>query len=126
MAAVPRSSISLRDMSLFREQAFVGGGREGPANSQVKEGFNPTTGQLIGTVPNLGAAETRRALEAAEKALDQALVSGASHLRVIHGHGTGRLREGIREHFRNHGAVASQRSGSRTEGGNGATILELR
>ena len=30
---------------------------------------------------------------------------GASRLRVIHGHGTGRLREGIREHFRSHGAV---------------------
>ena len=33
---------------------------------------------------------------------------------------------GLREHFRNHGAVASLRSADRTEGGNGATILELR
>ena len=75
---------------------------------------------------NVIGQHVEEAIEAAEKALDQALVSGASHLRVIHGHGTGRLREGIREHFRNHGAVASLRSGSRTEGGNGATILELR
>jgi succinate-semialdehyde dehydrogenase/glutarate-semialdehyde dehydrogenase len=69
MAAVPRAAIALRDMSLFRELAFVGGRWEGAANGQAKQVFNPATGQLIGTVPNLGAAETRRAIEAAEKAL---------------------------------------------------------
>ena len=69
MAAVPQASISLRDMALFREQAFVGGRWESAANGQVKQVFNPATRQLIGTVPNLGAAETRRAIEAADKAL---------------------------------------------------------
>ena len=68
MAAAPQSPISLRDMSLFREQAFVGGRWES-AESAVKEVFNPATGQRIGTVPNLGAAATRRAIEAADKAL---------------------------------------------------------
>ena len=71
MVAVRQSSISLRDPSLFREQAFVGGRWEGAASSQVKQVFNPATGQLIGTVPNLGAAETRRAIEAADKALPE-------------------------------------------------------
>ena len=66
------------------------------------------------------------AVDAVEKALDQALLSGASSLRVVHGHGTGRLRDGLREHFRGHAAVASMRAGGKTEGGNGATILELR
>jgi succinate-semialdehyde dehydrogenase/glutarate-semialdehyde dehydrogenase len=56
-------------MSLFREQAFVGGRWEGAAGGQVKQVCNPATGQLIGTVPNLGAAETRRAIEAADQAL---------------------------------------------------------
>src|ERR1044072_8104364 len=69
MAAVPQPTLSLRDMSLFREQAFVGGRWESAANGQTKEVFNPATGQLIGTIPNLGAAETRRAIEAADKAL---------------------------------------------------------
>ena len=52
MVAVRQSSISLRDPSLFREQAFVGGRWEGAASSQVKQVFNPATGQLIGTVPS--------------------------------------------------------------------------
>jgi succinate-semialdehyde dehydrogenase / glutarate-semialdehyde dehydrogenase len=69
MAAVPRSEISLGDMSLLREQAFVGGRWEAAPNGQVKQVVNPATGKVIGTVPNLGAAETRRAIEAADKAL---------------------------------------------------------
>ena len=69
MAAVPQASIALRDMSLFREQAFLAGRWENAANGQVKQVFNPATGHLLGTVPNMGAAETRRAIEAADKAL---------------------------------------------------------
>jgi DNA mismatch repair protein MutS2 len=47
-------------------------------------------------------------------------------LRVIHGHGTGRLRDGIREHLRKHRAVASARAADAREGGNGATMVELK
>jgi succinate-semialdehyde dehydrogenase/glutarate-semialdehyde dehydrogenase len=69
MAAVQKSALPLKDMSLFREQAFIAGRWEGSPNGQVKEVINPANGARVGTVPNLGAAETRRAIEAAEKAL---------------------------------------------------------
>ena len=75
---------------------------------------------------NVIGQRVEEALDTVEKALDQALVSGASNLRVIHGHGTGRLRDGLRGHFRDHASVASMRPGGKNEGGNGATILELR
>jgi DNA mismatch repair protein MutS2 len=65
------------------------------------------------------------AIDEVEKALDEALVAGA-RLRVIHGHGTGRLREGLREHLRNHPSVASARAADAREGGNGATMVELK
>ena len=61
-----------------------------------------------------------------EKSLDAALLAGAGHLRVVHGHGTGRLRDAVREHFRTHPAVASLRRGEAREGGDGATIVELK
>ena len=69
MAAAAQMQISLRDMSLFRQQAFVGGRWEDAASGQMKTVVNPANGHVIGTVPNLGAAETRRAIEAADKAL---------------------------------------------------------
>ncbi|MET0532908.1 MAG: NAD-dependent succinate-semialdehyde dehydrogenase [Steroidobacter sp.] len=63
------SPLSLRDPDLFRQQAFVGGRWLDAASGEVKQVFNPATGQLIGTVPNCGAKEARAAIEAADKAL---------------------------------------------------------
>ncbi len=69
MAAVLKNSLSLRDMSLFREQAFLAGHWENAANGKTRPVFNPANGAQIGTIPDMGAAETRRAIEAADKAL---------------------------------------------------------
>ena len=66
------------------------------------------------------------ALPEIEKRLDEALLAGAGRLRIIHGHGSGRLRDAVREHFRDHPSVATLRAGDAREGGNGATIVELR
>ena len=65
------------------------------------------------------------AIAEVEKSLDDALVAGAGRLRIVHGHGTGRLRDGLRTHFRGYPGVASLRSAGASEGGNGATIVEL-
>ena len=69
MAALPRPQFTLRDMTLFRQQAFVGGRWEDSSTGQVKEVRNPANGEVLGTIPNLGAQETRRAIEAADAAL---------------------------------------------------------
>jgi DNA mismatch repair protein MutS2 len=65
------------------------------------------------------------ALAEIDATLDRALRTGRAQLRIVHGHGTGRLREAVREHLRRHPAVAAQRAGAPNEGGNGATIVEL-
>src|ERR1700754_2299541 len=69
MAAASQSTLSLRDPSLFRQQAFVGGRWVDAAGGEVKQVLNPANGQFIGTVPNCGAKEAREAIEAADKAL---------------------------------------------------------
>jgi DNA mismatch repair protein MutS2 len=66
------------------------------------------------------------AIDEVERALDRAILAGDSRLRVVHGHGTGRLRDGLRAHLRGHPAVASIRPADPREGGNGATIVELK
>lgn len=83
------------------------------------------TGGLTREVHVIGL-RLEEATEQVERALDAALLAGDSRLRVVHGHGTGRLRNGLREHLRKHPAAASVRAADAREGGNGATIVELK
>lgn len=66
------------------------------------------------------------ALEILDGFLDRSLLAAHRDLRIIHGHGTGRLRDAVREHLRTHPAVAAVRAGGADEGGNGATVATLR
>ncbi|NVZ29341.1 NADP-dependent succinate-semialdehyde dehydrogenase [Pseudomonas gingeri] len=61
--------MNLRDSSLFRQQAYIAGVWNDADNGQQIKVNNPATGEILGSVPKMGAAETRRAIEAAEKAL---------------------------------------------------------
>jgi succinate-semialdehyde dehydrogenase/glutarate-semialdehyde dehydrogenase len=60
------ASLSLKDPKLFREQCYIDGGWVGGEKTFPVR--NPATGEVLGSVPKLGAAETRRAIEAAERA----------------------------------------------------------
>jgi DNA mismatch repair protein MutS2 len=66
------------------------------------------------------------AIARAEKFLDDALLADERRLRIVHGHGTGRLREGLTKFFRAHPLVASVAQADDKEGGAGATIVELK
>jgi len=49
-----------------------------------------------------------------------------SEIRIVHGHGTGRLRAGVRRFLDRHPHVRRYRPGTPREGGDGATVVELR
>ena len=60
--------IQLSDPSLFREQCYVDGAWVDADNRATSEVSDPASGDVIGSVPKLGVAETRRAIEAADRA----------------------------------------------------------
>jgi succinate-semialdehyde dehydrogenase / glutarate-semialdehyde dehydrogenase len=60
--------LPLKDPKLFREQCYVDGAWIDADSRNSLAVTNPATGDLVGSVPNMGAAETRRAVAAAEKA----------------------------------------------------------
>ena len=60
--------MQLKNDALFRQQAFINGVWCDADSQETQEVFNPATGEMIGTVPNMGADETRRAIEAADAA----------------------------------------------------------
>ncbi|QGZ56215.1 NADP-dependent succinate-semialdehyde dehydrogenase [Paraburkholderia acidiphila] len=60
--------MNLKDASLLQFNAYINGEWQGAEDGATFEVKNPATGALIGTVPRMGAAETRRAIAAANAA----------------------------------------------------------
>ncbi len=60
--------VALKDPALFRQQAFIAGEWQSAASGETFDVRNPATGERIGAVPALGAADTRRAIDAANAA----------------------------------------------------------
>ena len=59
---------ALTDPSLFRQQAYIDGEWVDADSNATFEVGNPATGEILGTVPSMGADETRRAITAANAA----------------------------------------------------------
>ena len=66
------------------------------------------------------------ALDVVVAGLDRAILGGSPFVRIIHGHGTGRLRSALRDYLKASPYVMAFRPGDRAEGGDGVTIVELR
>ncbi|MBT2688159.1 endonuclease MutS2 [Bacillus sp. ISL-47] len=66
------------------------------------------------------------ALLRVEKYIDDALLAGYPRVSIIHGKGTGALRQGVQEYLRNHRSVKKIRFGEAGEGGTGVTVVEFK
>jgi DNA mismatch repair protein MutS2 len=65
------------------------------------------------------------ALPRLDKYLDDAFLAGMPFVRIVHGKGTGALRQAVRQQLRGHPLVKSHRSGEQGEGGSGVTVAYL-
>ncbi|TMD27117.1 MAG: hypothetical protein E6I94_09860, partial [Chloroflexi bacterium] len=65
------------------------------------------------------------ALEALGRYIDDASLAGLDRVTIIHGLGTGALRDAVRADASGHPLVREVRPGERGEGGDGATIIRL-
>lgn len=64
------AQLNLKDAKLFKQLGYIDGAWVGAEGGRMLEVNNPATGDIIGTIPNMGAAETKKAIEAASKALE--------------------------------------------------------
>jgi succinate-semialdehyde dehydrogenase / glutarate-semialdehyde dehydrogenase len=69
MATKLTTGVTLHDSRLFRQACYIDGAWIAPSGGAVIDVDNPATGDIVGTVPRLGAADTARAIEAANRAL---------------------------------------------------------
>ncbi|MHC1740201.1 MAG: endonuclease MutS2 [Anaerolineaceae bacterium] len=89
--------------------------------SSTKTPFVPSPGMEI----DVRGQRAEDALDILDRYLDSAVMAGMPFVRVIHGKGTGRLRQVIREALQEHSNVSRFEQGADNEGGEGVTIVYL-
>lgn len=67
--AAEQATPELKNNKLFRQQCYIDGAWLDAESGKSIDVINPATGGVLGTIPNMGTAETRRAIEAANRAL---------------------------------------------------------
>jgi DNA mismatch repair protein MutS2 len=92
------------------------------ARAEATQPFLPAS---PGIELDLRGQRAEDALEALDRYLDQAYLAGLPFVRIIHGKGTGRLREVVRQELAGNPSVRSFESGGEKEGGEGVTVARL-
>ena len=127
-----RVSVSVDDL-----EPAVGGGDAGNGGARARGGGRSRTdasgigalqlakSRTVASSLDLRGARVDEALEALSRYLDDAALAGLEQVLVIHGLGTGALRDAVREQASANPLVKTFRAGERGEGGDGATIVRL-
>jgi DNA mismatch repair protein MutS2 len=117
------------------EGETVGGGSR-PGGGRSMSGGDPGSGgsaarlqleraRTVASSLDLRGAKVVEALEVLDRYLDDASLAGLEQATIIHGLGTGALRDAVRDYMSGHPLVKSWRPGGRGEGGDGATVVAL-
>ena len=97
---------------------------------ETKKDIVPTTHTLRNEAfsPELMLLGMRsdEALHALEAYIDKALLAGVNEVRIVHGYGTGKLREVVRNCLKKHSSIKEYRDGIYGEGERGVTIVKLK
>jgi DNA mismatch repair protein MutS2 len=85
-----------------------------------------TSRESVDAELNLIGRTTDEARDEVDRFLDEAFLEGHSHVRIIHGHGTGALRRAVADLLRTHPHVERFDLAPDNQGGAGATVVELK
>jgi DNA mismatch repair protein MutS2 len=119
--------------SLESLQVVAGGAaaavKAGPARSElarvrVNVDLQPREG--LPSEVNVIGSTVDQAIDRLARFLDETLVTDQQQIRIVHGHGTGQLRRGIAAYLKDHPLVEKFYAAPREQGGDGATIVELK
>lgn len=96
-----------------------------PSSVRVNVQLQPRDGALASELLLVGNT-VDQAIDRLEKFLDETLLGEQRSVRVIHGFGTGRLKEAVVAYLHKHPLVTQVRTATQEEGGGGVTIAELK
>ncbi len=129
-----RSKVNIRDLVLINENALSGtaaykksfGGAGGSKRSSGGGNIGMSKAATLSTEINLLGKTVDEALAELDKYLDDAYLSHAPSVRIVHGKGTGALRQAVQQHLKRVSYVKSYHLGEYGEGDSGVTIAEFK
>ncbi len=128
-----RSKVNLKDLVLINEDALSGNAAYkksfGGAGSPKRTGggnIGMSKAATLSTEINLLGRTVDEALSELDKYLDDAYLSHAPSVRIVHGKGTGALRQAVHQYLRRISYVKSFHLGEYGEGDSGVTIAEFK
>lgn len=105
--------------------------RANEAKDRRKENRGISERRLASEVPNPGIEldlrgnRVEEALAKLDRYIDAAYLSGLPFGRIIHGKGTGKLRQAVRDYLRHHALISKVTGAEANEGGSGVTVIHL-
>ncbi len=108
--------------SVNSKQSPVGSKQKAEGGSRTSVSATKSPGMEV----DLRGLMADDALDKMERYLEQAFLSGLPFVRIIHGKGTGKLRQAVREALRGHEYVNAFEEGGDKEGGEGVTVAKLK
>ena len=115
------SSVKLTDLELLEQSK-----PSKQVNTKVATNYKVSKAMNIRPDINLIGKKVDEALPLLDKYLDDAYLSHLSQVTIIHGRGTGALRNAVHSHLKNVSYVKSYRVGEYGEGDHGVTIVEFK
>lgn len=131
-----KSRVAVADLRLVPGQTGKGGGQRG-SKQEGKRSYQLTRTEsaepqssgvhrAADSTLDLRGERAEYALDQVESFIDTGLLSSMEAVFIIHGHGTGALRQAVRTHLQGHPLISKWRRGESGEGGDGVTVAWLR
>ncbi|MDD7278673.1 MAG: endonuclease MutS2 [Oscillospiraceae bacterium] len=108
------------------DKVTVGNKKKSPASRVSKVGVSGKTERKSSLELDIRGCAIDEGIHEVDRFIDNAVMLNAGIVTIIHGKGTGLLRQGIQRHLRSHPSVKSFRNGVFGEGEDGVTVVELK
>jgi DNA mismatch repair protein MutS2 len=124
--AVSGKRLRLPRAELVALRGVRGDGMPPVAGTRPSGGGAVVSAKSVPAEVNLIGMTVEEAKERVDKVLDDAALSDRREIRLVHGFGAGKLRKAVAQMLEGHPLVSSWRLGGPSEGGGGATVVELK
>ena len=121
---VGNAKMTANIQNLERSQIQSNSNSNNISNSHVKKDFN-LKAKTVSTEINVIGMNVEEAIFVIDKYLDDCSIANVSPVRIVHGKGTGKLRDGIHTFLRTNKHVKKFRLGTFGEGEMGVTVVEI-